>query len=148
MIAKSGKVSRIEQSPESSDDEGKLEKSMMLSAEIEYEDKAPKKTIGDEAILDFYLHYKRMDKINDKNRYSRSKESFFSNFFKGVEKRKMLPLKLAIVKREGNNHELNLKNFYMGDKYAKAISDGMNIFKYENVKLANNRLTSKGATLI
>jgi hypothetical protein len=64
---------------------------MMVSAEIEYEDKGPKKTIGDEAILDFYLHYKRMDKINDKNRYIRGKESFFSGFFKGIEKKKMLP---------------------------------------------------------
>ena len=96
---KSRKSAKTQPSPPSSDDDEKLEKTMMQSTEIEYEDQKPKETIGDQAILDYYLHYKRLDKINDKNKYNRLKDSFFSNFLKGVEKKKMLPLKLAIVKR-------------------------------------------------
>ena len=64
-IGNSHRMSKTEVSEEASVDEDQFEKSMVESVDIEYEDQKPKKTIGDEAILDYYNHYKKLDKIND-----------------------------------------------------------------------------------
>lgn len=144
----SRRMAKTEVSDDESVADDKFEKSMVESVDIEYEDQKPKKTIGDEAILDYYMHYKKLHKIYDKNQFSRVKESFFTNFLQGTEREDMLPQKLAIVKREGNNSDLNLKNFYIGNRYAKLISDGMSNFNYDSVKLNNNRLTEDGAKSI
>jgi hypothetical protein len=61
----------------------------------------------------------------------------------------LLPSKLGLVKRSGEEDKLSIKNFNFGDRYLKILSDGVtnspNIKKFH---FGNNRISEKGAHFI
>lgn len=49
-----------------------------------------------------------------------------------------------MVAYKGDEEELNVKNFLMGNKYAKAYSNGLKLLKTKKVNVSNNRLNENG----
>ena len=52
---------------------------------------------------------------------------------------------MGIVKRQGNNYDLDVKHFGMGDSYAEVLGEGIShIPKLGNLDVRDNRLTEQG----
>jgi Ran GTPase-activating protein (RanGAP) involved in mRNA processing and transport len=60
----------------------------------------------------------------------------------------MVPNPIGILKRDGNENEINASNYFMGKKYALALSSSMKYLKTEKLNLRSNNLGSNGSIAI
>ena len=57
----------------------------------------------------------------------------------------MIPIPYGLVQFKGQEDEINLKNYGMGDEYVTAFAKGLKIsHSIRKVNLANNRLREQG----
>ena len=61
---------------------------------------------------------------------------------------KVAPTPLGLLKHDGQEHEINVSNYYMGKKYALALSNSMKYLKTKKLNLHSNNLGSKGSKAI
>lgn len=57
-----------------------------------------------------------------------------------------MPEPIGIVSWKGNEQELNIDNYSMGNNYASALSQSIKKINPKRINLKGNRLTAKGAS--
>lgn len=80
-----------------------------VSAEEEPYDQEDKDFIGKNALKEYNRHYSLLSKIEAENGAKRVKNSLYTNILSGINRSKLMPLKMDIVKRAGNSQEINNK---------------------------------------
>lgn len=84
---------------------------MENSVDFDIEDSKPKELVGESAVNVYYGYYKKLDKIKDKNRISSTIttiESPFTAILSKTESDFLLPVKLGIVKRKGEENKIKI----------------------------------------
>lgn len=111
-------------------------------------DKEEKKMVGLSAVSDYYRHNKQVDKVMDQNKYQDQGSSVYTGMLQKTSQNFLLPNKLGIIKAHGDKKLLNCRNFMIGNKYAKVLSEGINRVDFDSLDLANNRLDERGAKTV
>jgi hypothetical protein len=108
-------------------------------------DHSPKKTTGNKAVSDYYMHHKLLQKAIDQDSNMGVERSVFTSMLEKSAKSLLLPNKCGIIKSNGPKKKLNLRNAMLGNKYISIVSEGIKRIDYDMVDLRNNRLDEKGA---
>ena len=58
------------------------------------------------------------------------------------------PAPLGLVKRRGKEDEINVKNYYIGDRYGKALSSSIKHLKPKALFLSSNNNTNEIMNII
>ena len=86
-------------------------------------------------------HHKSVRK-SDRNEYTTT-----TNYFKTIGKLKLSPISTGIVRRRGENFQINATDFKLGDNYAFAIGKTISNFpQLKHIYMTSNRLTNRGAS--
>jgi Ran GTPase-activating protein (RanGAP) involved in mRNA processing and transport len=102
--------------------------------------------VGLPAKIDFYDSYKNLPKYSQKNKFQGLTVSPSLAYLEYVEKAKLKPLPIGVVRRKGKPEDFNLESMRIGDSYAEAFSKGLKFVKrVERLNLQSNRLTEKGS---
>lgn len=135
-------------------------------------DEKPSSFVGEKAIVQYQEFYKNLDKIIAENRSFGLKNSLLTEMLEKLEKNRLLPLKMGVVKLQGKNNELNLKFFLMillikfylsetiafltffpfshykiGDRYGSVLSETFrNRNDLQKIDLSDNQLRSSSAS--
>ena len=107
-----------------------------------------KLTMGTAAVTDFYGHHKMLDKAIDQNKFMKQGSSVYTSMLQKSSQNFLLPNKLGVIRAHGEKKLLNCRNFMIGNKYAKVLSEGINTIDFETVDLTNNRLDEIGAKTV
>jgi hypothetical protein len=101
--------------------------------------------IGEEAYNNFYKKFRRLSREKEisPNGYSAT-----TAYLTSCEKMKVAPNPIGILKWVGNENEINVSNYFMGKKYALALSNSMKYLKTEKLNLHSNNLGSNGSIAI
>mgnify|MGYP001156686915 CR=1 FL=1 len=73
------------------------------------EDEKPTHLIGEEAITEFYSHYKHLDKIVDQNRFKDIKDSMYTSFLRRSEDLHLFPAKIGLIKSRGDKTKISIE---------------------------------------
>ena len=94
----------------------------------------------------YYTKWHNLDKIKERAKFmGRDKASPLVEFLSSIGKQKMAPKGLGFVNRKGHVEEMNLNSYYIGDKYAEALSEGLQISKTTRaLNLSRNCLGYRG----
>lgn len=104
-----------------------------------------KSSIGPTAKLDFYEDYKHIGRLNEKINAKKVQHTFSIAYLTNLDKNHLRPKTFGMVKRNGSEAAIDIRNFSMGDKYAEAFSHGLKHFHHlEILNLKSNRLTDVG----
>ncbi len=57
--------------------------------------------MGEQAVTDYYKHYKSLDKVRQQNKVFNVEESTYTTMLENMEERRLFPSKLGIVKARG-----------------------------------------------
>ncbi|KAL4456118.1 hypothetical protein ABPG74_014079 [Tetrahymena malaccensis] len=121
-------------------------KKLNESDDMQLEDKKSKEIVGEEAVDQYYGHYKNLSKIVQQNNYYQVQPSLQTDILREVEKRNVIPSKLGLIKQSGEEDILKLSHMQYGDQYASVLSQGLK--KVANIKkfhLQDNRISEKSA---
>lgn len=101
--------------------------------------------VGEEAYTNFYTKFKRLTREieGSPNGYSAT-----TAFLSSCERQKIIPNPMGILKWKGDENEINAENYFMGKKYALALSSSMKYLKTEKLNLHSNNLGSNGSEAI
>ena len=61
------------------------------------DEKFCKKRVGNKAIIKYYTHFKKNERIKEKNHLTRTTDSAFTIFFNKAKLEKVLPKKLGLI---------------------------------------------------
>eukprot|EP00347_Sterkiella_histriomuscorum_P017331 403349792 len=97
--------------------------------------------VSEQAVFDYYRNYKNL-----KASIERDEHLIFpqSAYIQSCEKSNLIPRPYGLVTYKGDDQELNVKNFLMGNKYAKAYGQGLSLLETKKVNVSNNRLNERG----
>ncbi|KAL4466565.1 hypothetical protein ABPG72_010616 [Tetrahymena utriculariae] len=110
------------------------------------EDNNQKIIIGDEAADNYYKHYKKLDKVQQQNKFFEIQDSTFTSILTASQKKMVTPCKIGLIKTKGSEEDLIIKNMKYGDQYAEVLSEGMRRVPHiQNFYMSGNRITNKGA---
>ncbi|EGR31140.1 leucine rich repeat protein [Ichthyophthirius multifiliis] len=141
-----GKLNEKLRSEEEEKQENDYINNMQSTFEIHKYDNYPKPILGQNSEEIYYKNYKKIEKISEQNKYFQIQDSTQTSILKEIEKQKLLPCKLGIIKSKGENTDIKINNMHYGDKYAKVISQGIKqIQSITNFTLGKNRISKKGA---
>ena len=94
-------------------------------------------------IFDFHKTYRNFKNFCRKH-YINGKFSSYA-FIKSCDKEKVICNPLGLLKRSGDEKELNLNNQHSGDRYLKCLSNSLKYVDHLNsLEMSSNRITSKG----
>ena len=92
---------------------------------------------------EFYTKYKNFSDITRKGVLKTMTPSFA--FIKACNNQMLVPNPIGILKRKGNENQINLKNNQLGDEYVTALSHSLKFSDHINeLNLSANRLTFYG----
>lgn len=80
------------------------------------------KRIGEHAIQDFYSNYRDIKRSMEREEHLREPQTAF---LAQCVKQNLIPVPFGLVNHKGEEHEINLKNYRMGDEYADAFGHGL-----------------------
>ena len=72
-------------------------------------DESPQKVLGGEAVSNFYLHYKKLDKIQDINHFTQVRDATYTSILGKTQTLSLLPSKVGIIKEHGESSKIRLK---------------------------------------
>jgi hypothetical protein len=101
--------------------------------------------VGEEAYSNFYKKFRRLSKEKE---VSAKGYSATTAYLTSCDTLKMVPNPIGILKWDGNENEINVSNYFMGKKYALALSSSMKYLKTEKLNLRSNNLGSNGSIAI
>src|SRR3990167_805084 len=84
-----------------------LKEAVQLSEDEEAYDSEKKDFIGPNAIKEFNMHYKLVDKIQRENQIKKIKNSVYTEMLSSVSKKSLLPMRMNLVKSVGNLKVIN-----------------------------------------
>lgn len=103
-------------------------------------------SLGIEAKGEYYESYRKLPKINQRNRFEHETENANVAYLNEVQRRNLIPVPHGIVKSKGTESSINLRQRRMGDEYAKAFGEGLaHIQSVQRLDLKSNRLTESGS---
>eukprot|EP00347_Sterkiella_histriomuscorum_P017828 403347825 len=96
----------------------------------------------------FFKNFKTKDK--NKRDSSIPDESAYSRYIDKCEDFMMAPRPFGIVHRKGNRYDINMNDQTIGDNYAQALAEGLQVLDTppSSIILKNNNLTDAGVTPI
>ena len=77
--------------------------------EAEADDEKPKETIGEKAITDYYMHFKKLHKVKDQNAFRDLKDSIYTSSLRKSEDLRILPLKMGFIKEKGKASSVEIR---------------------------------------
>ena len=97
--------------------------------------------VGKKAKLDFVESYKYLNspKFNDSKTASP-----VLKYLNKIDEKKLTPIPMGVFKRKGNIRELDIGMYSIGNRYAEALSEGIQLLTLTKVQLNDNRLTEDG----
>lgn len=84
-----------------------LREAVNLSEDEEAYDSEKKDYIGPNAIKEFNMHYKMVDKVQRENQIKKVKNSVYTEMLASVSKKSLLPMRMNLVKSVGNLKVIN-----------------------------------------
>ena len=98
-----------------------------------------------DSLNEFYIKFRKFKIVDKKDPIKKLTPTLA--FIKSCNNDKIIPNPLGLIKRKGDEQILNMNNQHVGDRYFKALSDGLEFINHLNdVQLSNNRLTENGVT--
>lgn len=73
------------------------------------QDEDPQNILGDEAVNQFYLHYKQLDKIKDINSFTQVRDATYTSILGKSESLNLLPSKMGFIRERGDANKVKLK---------------------------------------
>ena len=105
--------------------------------------------VGEKAKLDFFGSFHRISKLVEANTFDKADPSPNVAYIAELERNRLYPQPLGIVRRKGKESEVDLHLYSMGDSYATALSEGLKKVKsVERLNLKSNRLSQSGSQKI
>ena len=103
--------------------------------------------VGRMAKLDFISTYRDLTRLSDYSQAS-PKGTPMLKYLQKIDEKKLAPIPMGMVKRKGDATDVDLSMYSMGDSYAEALSEGINILSPVKLQLNDNRLTEHGVAKI
>lgn len=125
-----------------------IQNMLNVSNDEELIDAEEKKTVGEVACTNFYMHYKKLHKVKDQNNYSSGKTSVYTGMLDYCDDNKLLPMRNGVIKNLGNPNVLNVNNYLLGNRYIGMISEGIEKEEYKTIEMKNNKLSENGGKRI
>lgn len=105
--------------------------------------------IGEKARLDFVDSHRNFPKSAQRNRFEKLEDTPSLAYLKSVDRLRLLPNPIGVVRRKGKEDQYDLTRMSMGDFYAQAFSEGLKHVKsVQRLNLQANRLTEVGTLRI
>ena len=102
--------------------------------------------VGEEAVEQYYHHYKKLDRVKQENRLTNINESPFTAVLDSTERKRLMPSKLGLVRLKGDQNTLDIKNQKYGDEYIECLSKGVTLMpNISRFNLSANRIGEIGA---
>ena len=99
--------------------------------------------VAQSCMTEFYNKYSKFNTLFRKHPLDKLTPSWA--FIKATKEEKIIPNPLGLLRRFGEDDDLNLNYNKVGDNYISAISDSLKYSKHlRNLELNGNRITSKG----
>lgn len=73
------------------------------------EDEDPQHILGKDAVSNFYMHYKKLDKIKDINTFTQVSDATYTSFLGKSETLHLLPSKIGFIREKGESDKIKLK---------------------------------------
>ena len=100
-----------------------------------------------DSVNDFFIKFRKYKLIDKKEPIKKLTSSLA--FIKSCNEDMIIPNPLGLLKRKGDEKILNMNNQHVGDRYIKALSNGLEYIEHlNNFQLSNNRLTDFGIVSI
>lgn len=113
--------------------------------EISQEKALSPTNIGPNARLEFFNYYKNIINLSEKQKYKKEEKSASVAYLNSLVKCKLKPRAFGIVKNSGQESDIDLRMYSMGDNYAIPFSQGIKHYpSLQTLNLKNNRLTDIG----
>lgn len=101
--------------------------------------------VGTSARLEFFNYYKNIIRLSEKQKISKEEKSASVAYLNSLVKCKLKPRAFGIVKNSGQESNIDLRMYSMGDNYAIPFSQGIKYYpSLQALNLKNNRLTDIG----
>ncbi len=97
--------------------------------------------ISEQAVFDYYRNFKNLKASIEREEHMLYPQSAYIN---SCEESMLIPRPYDFVNYKGSENEINVENFMMGNKYAKAYSKGLQLMNVKKLNVAGNRLNEKG----
>jgi len=75
--------------------------------------------------VQYYDHYKNLNKIMDQNLFTATVSSTYTTLLDKSTKLNLMPCKLGIVQPHRKQESISLRNQKLGDSYIQMLSDGL-----------------------
>ena len=100
-----------------------------------------------DSVNEFFIKFRKFKLIDKKQPIKKLTPALA--FIKSCNEDMIIPNPLGLLKRKGDEKILNMNNQHVGDRYIKALSNGLEYIEHlNNLQLSNNRLTESGIVSI
>ena len=100
-----------------------------------------------DSVNEFFIKFRKYKLIDKKEPIKKLTPALA--FIKSCNEDMIIPNPLGLLKRKGDEKILNMNNQHVGDRYIKALSNGLEYIEHlNNFQLSNNRLTENGIVSI
>ena len=104
-------------------------------------------TVGRIAKMDYINSYRDLTRLSNYSQDS-SNGSPMLKYLQKINEKKLSPIPMGMVKHRGDAADFDLGMYSMGDRYAEALSEGINLLSPVKLQLNDNRLSELGVAKI
>ena len=104
--------------------------------------------VGKKAKLGYLDNYRSINQCRYSSEPNSHKNSPMLKYLQKIDEKKLSPMPMGMIKRKGNITDVEIGMYSMGDSYAEALSEGMNLLSPVKLQLNDNRLTDQGISKI
>jgi hypothetical protein len=101
--------------------------------------------IGEQPVNDYYKNMKELIRSVQREEHLKEPQTAY---LVQCEKQNLVPDPFGLVSRKGNEEELNLQSYRMGNSYAKAYGQGLKLANIKRVNVADNGLNDGGSVAL
>lgn len=81
--------------------------------------------IGPDAKMNFLQRYRNIDRVNEWDSYFNTKADPMTAYLASVKEKGLRPEMMGIVKRKGDENDINIRRYGIGDSYAEVLGHGI-----------------------
>lgn len=102
--------------------------------------------IGENALKEFSIHYKLIEKIESENKAKEVSGSVYTSLLAQTNKKRLLPVKMSVVKRSGDPAHVDIRyalltsNYKMGNTYSEVLLSSLGKMTVDKLSLRDNNL--------
>ena len=99
--------------------------------------------IGEQSVSEFFMNFKDLKKSIEREEHLKEPQTAF---LLQCEKQNLIPMPFGIVNYKGKEEEINVRSYRMGNDYAQAYGQGLQLAaNIRKLNFADNRLSEKGS---